>query len=53
LDYIHWNPIKHGYVKKPEDWPFSTFRAWVEMDVYELGWGWNKVPESISGMDIE
>jgi putative transposase len=23
FDYIHWNPIKHGYVERPEDWSFS------------------------------
>jgi len=28
IDYIHWNPVKHGYVKDPDDWPYSTFREW-------------------------
>ena len=30
VDYIHWNPVKHGYVKEPEDWPYSTYHAWKE-----------------------
>ncbi|WP_333876663.1 REP-associated tyrosine transposase, partial [Methylobacter sp.] len=24
VDYIHYNPVKHGYAKRPIDWPFST-----------------------------
>lgn len=22
--YCHWNPVKHGYVERAEDWPYST-----------------------------
>jgi len=25
IDYCWFNPVKHGYVSKVEDWPFSTF----------------------------
>lgn len=28
VDYIHWNPVKHGLVAEPEDWPYSTFHEW-------------------------
>ena len=28
IDYIHWNPVKHGLVETPEDWPFSTYHDW-------------------------
>jgi putative transposase len=24
-DYLHYNPVKHGLVAAPKDWPFSTF----------------------------
>lgn len=24
LDYCHFNPVKHGLVERPEDWPYST-----------------------------
>lgn len=24
VEYVHFNPVKHGYVKKPEGWPWST-----------------------------
>src|SRR5688572_26114090 len=39
LDYIHFNPVKHGYASRPADWPYSTFRRWVERGVYALEWG--------------
>lgn len=25
IQYIHFNPVKHGLVEKPEDWLFSTY----------------------------
>ena len=28
VDYIHWNPVKHGLVTEPADWPYSTYREW-------------------------
>ena len=38
LDYIHYNPIKHGHVSRALDWPHSSFRYWVERGVYPLDW---------------
>jgi REP-associated tyrosine transposase len=26
VDYVHFNPVKHGFVQHPSDWPFSTYR---------------------------
>ncbi len=39
LDYIHYNPVKHGWAKQVKDWPYSTFHRWVGQGVYPLGWG--------------
>ena len=39
LDYIHYNPVKHGYVSKVTDWPYSTFHRYVEEGVYSEDWG--------------
>ncbi|MCG8587180.1 MAG: transposase [Pirellulales bacterium] len=39
FDYIHWNPVKHGYVRRPKDWPHSSFHRWVRQDVYPQDWG--------------
>jgi putative transposase len=32
-DYIHYNPVKHGYVKKAVEWPWSTFYKYLSMGV--------------------
>ena len=29
LRYIHRNPVKRGLCVAPEDWPWSSFRAWA------------------------
>ena len=34
LRYIHRNPVKRGLCKTPEEWPWSSFRAWA---VGEMG----------------
>jgi putative transposase len=39
LDYIHWNPVKHGYVDKVIDWPYSTFHRFVAHGLYPPDWG--------------
>jgi len=39
MDYIHFNPVKHGLVKSPKDWPYSTFHQHVASGVYNHDWG--------------
>ena len=39
LDYIHWNPVKHGYVSNVVDWPHSSFHKYVKMGWYPENWG--------------
>jgi len=29
LDYIHWNPVKRGYVDQPEQWRYSSARNYA------------------------
>lgn len=38
INYIHWNPVKHGYVKQASDWPYSSFQRFVERGVYTVDW---------------
>jgi len=38
LDYIHFNPVKHGFVSHPGEWQFSSFRRCVRLGVYPLDW---------------
>jgi len=39
MDYIHYNPVKHGYVERVESWPYSTFHRWVKAGYYPSDWG--------------
>ena len=53
LDYVHGNPLKHGWVKTVRDWPFSTFHALVKSGRYPPDWAGTpetmRDPEADSG----
>lgn len=56
LDYIHFNPVKHGYVSCPHLWPYSSFHRWVELGEYDLTWGCQcngRKPEAMDFSAIE
>ncbi|MES9850345.1 MAG: transposase [Candidatus Thiodiazotropha sp. L084R] len=38
-DYIHYNPVKHGLVKRVADWPWSSFHRAVVRGWYAHDWG--------------
>ena len=38
LNYLHFNPVKHGLSQCPHAWPFSTFPKWVRRRMYEPTW---------------
>lgn len=39
MDYAHFNPVKHGLVKRVADWPHSTFHRYVKQGIYPENWG--------------
>lgn len=39
VDYIHYNPVKHGLVESPKEWPSSTFHRYVQDGLYPENWG--------------
>lgn len=43
MDYIHYNPVKHGWVNRVKDWPYSTFHRCVENGLYTENWAGNDV----------
>jgi len=49
VDYIHWNPVKHGHVKRVSDWPYSSFHQFVKRGEYSRDWGWNNIDEKEYG----
>ena len=38
MDYIHYNPVKHGLVRCPHAWPHSSFIKWVSRRGYTADW---------------
>ena len=38
MDYIHYNPVKHGWAKRPADWPHSSFAHHVARGMYPEDW---------------
>jgi putative transposase len=40
-DYIHFNPVKHGYVHRVMDWPYSSFARMVRAGFYPRDWAGN------------
>lgn len=38
MDYVHFNPVRHGYVRRVGEWPYSTFRACVRRGLYPPAW---------------
>ena len=38
VDYIHFNPVKHGHVQRVVDWPYSSFHKYVRFGIYTADW---------------
>jgi putative transposase len=49
FDYIHYNLVKHGYVKCVRDWPYSSFHRYVKLGVYPIDWA----GEGVEDLDLE
>jgi len=39
VDYIHYNPVKHGLVSRAKDWPHSSFHRYVRQGMLGEDWG--------------
>ena len=38
-DYIHYDPVKHGFVETPVAWQYSTIHKFIEKEIYPADWG--------------
>ena len=38
IDYIHYNPVKHNWVGRVVEWPYSAFHRFVENGIVTLDW---------------
>jgi putative transposase len=39
MHYVHYNPVKHGYVTSPDDWRDSSYHTWKGRGYYPPDWG--------------
>jgi putative transposase len=46
VDYVHFNPVKHGLVSDTKDWPFSSFHRAVARGDYPPSWA---APDDTTG----
>ncbi len=53
LDYIHFNPVKHGYVECPHDWAHSSFLRCVKEGFYAIDWQCVCRSRDVSRLDFD
>jgi putative transposase len=53
INYIHYNPVKHGYVQSVKDWEYSSFHKYVKNNLYDKNWGSFTDIENIKNLDFE
>jgi putative transposase len=39
VDYIHYNPVKHGLVIRPVDWRYSSIHRYIQQGILTPDWG--------------
>ncbi len=49
IDYIHYNPVKHGLVARVKDWPYSSFHRYVEQALLPHDWAGDLKPTNPAG----
>jgi putative transposase len=49
IHYIHFNPIKHGYVNDISSWPDSSYSVWEERGLYDPHLMWKEPKNSSWG----
>jgi putative transposase len=50
VDYVHFNPVRHGHADRAAAWPFSTFHRYVRAGTLPADWGGST---QVEGMHLE
>ncbi len=53
VEYIHYNPVKHGLVRQPLDWEYSSFHRYVRQGLVDVNWGEGEEIHFIEGIGNE
>ncbi len=38
VDYVHANPVRHGYVRRASDWPYSSIHRYIRRRELDEDW---------------
>ena len=49
LDYVHFNPVRHGIVDDPFEYPHSSLRQYLKEGLYDKGW---RVLDQVEGISF-
>jgi putative transposase len=49
LDYLHYNPVKHGLVERVQDWPYSSFHRHVRQGLLPADWAGDHCAAKLPG----
>ena len=49
LHYIHYNPVKHGYVTDPRSWKYSSYIEWEKRGLYSTAFEWDEPKDTVWG----
>lgn len=49
VDYIHFNPVKHGHASRPVDWPYSSIHEYIRQGKMSGAWGGGNVCDGLYG----
>jgi len=52
VEYIHYNPVKHGYVNSVKEWKYSSFHQFVNKGIYGEHWSESHL-ENLDGVGYE
>ncbi len=47
IDYIHFNPVKHGHADRPVDWPYSSIHRFIRQGTLTADWGTNGMDSNL------
>ena len=51
IDYVHYNPVKHGLVERVEDWPWSSYHKYVREGIYGKSY-WDDVRSECEALSV-
>jgi len=51
VDYIHYNPVKHGLALTARDWHYSSFHRYLQRGMYPADWGGQNIEEPVGWVE--